>query len=271
MASVRIPFRRALLLAIVALFASAGAGQAQPFDTWLDHDGTGTGLIEISHHPSLNPTAAFTFEAWVQVVTADAGDCRSIAGKNFQQTWWIGVCGTTLRSYLKGLGSNRDGGVVPPGQWTHVAVVFDGTRRLHYVNGEVVGDFPEAGPLPTNTAPMRIASDVSWPFPPDGGIDEVRLWNVARSLRTGPPGAAEDVAQVASCSTDSSGVFWFSDANSWEVMVRVLDGCHLNDHWWVFWVTTTDLFYRLEVRDVVRGEQKIYFTESGLWSPAMPA
>ena len=322
---------------------AADRADAQPFGAWLVHNGTGTGRIEIAHHPALNPTGAFTFEAWVAVTTAGGSSCRSIAGKGFTETWWIGVCGTTLRSYLKGTPSLRDAGVVPPNRWTHVAVVFNGTRRLHYVNGEVVGDFPESGPLTTNTEPMRIAGDVDFQIPPTGSIDEVRLWNVARTtaqiraainvrinaaqpglvavwpldgnagdiigardgavsgtgigaltfpvaancgvstatslclndrflvsawFRTGAPGAAESQAQVVNCPNDGSGLFWFFNADNWEVMVKAINGCGLNNRHWIFSAATTNVFYRVEALDV-HGAQKIYFNYPGPPAPAV--
>src|SRR5262245_48410922 len=171
----------ALLIASAAVALLSSAATAQPFNAWLVHNGTGTGRIDIAHHPSLNPTAAFTFEAWVSITTAGGTNCRSIAGKGFTETWWIGVCGTTLRSYLKGTSSLHDGGVVPANRWTHVAVVFNGVDRRHYINGELVATFAETGPSPTNTEPMRIASDADFNVPPTGALDEIRLWSIART------------------------------------------------------------------------------------------
>src|SRR5262249_18008508 len=45
-----------------------------------------------------------------------------------------------------------------------------------------VATFSEGGPLTTNTAPVWIGGDVSWVYSPTGGINEVRLWNVVRSI-----------------------------------------------------------------------------------------
>ncbi len=111
----------------------------------------------------------------------DANSCSSIAGKNFHTAWWIGICGTTLRSYPKGTSSVHDGGVVPTDQWTHIAVTFDGAHRRHYIDGELVATFAETGPLPPSTDEVRIGSDTLWEHSPNGPVDEVRLWNVART------------------------------------------------------------------------------------------
>ena len=175
--------RRAAVCALLALAFGAlipAPATAQPLGAWFTMGGAPQhGYIRIPHSAALNPTSRFTFEAWVAVT--DPGGCSSIAGKSFTQAWWVGICGTTLRSYLKGTPSLRDGGVIPPGSWTHIAVVFNGTRRIHYVNGEQVLNVPETGPLTTSTSEMRIGSDVSFQKTPAGSIDEVRLWSIART------------------------------------------------------------------------------------------
>ncbi len=176
-----------VLLALLLAVLAAPAAQAQPFDAWMTLAGSpNVGYIRIPHSAALNPTNAFTFEAWVAIRNSPpAEDCRSIAGKNFLQSWWIGVCTVggqpTLRSYLKGGVSRQNGGIIPANVWTHIAVVFTGTQRRHYINGELAAEFPEAAPLTTSGSEMRIGSDVSWDPQPQGAIDEVRLWNVART------------------------------------------------------------------------------------------
>jgi hypothetical protein len=184
---------RSLLPALALAFVAAPAAQAQPFNTWLKLQGyPASGYVEIPNSPALNPTAAFTLEAWVAVTDA-SGSCSSIAGKNWHKSWWIGTCPSggkhVLRSYVRGYsgasdggpGTFRDVGEIPSGLWTHVAVVFNGTQRLHYINGELAGTFAEPGPLTTSPDPVRIGSDVQYAVTPAGGIDEVYLWSVART------------------------------------------------------------------------------------------
>lgn len=59
-------------------------------------------------------------------------------------------------------------------------------------------------------------------------------------------------------STDGSGFFWFFDENSIEVIVKLIDGCSLNDHRWVFLAATTNVAYRLEVTDLRTGAVQRY-------------
>ncbi len=342
-----------LLLLVLALVGLAAApAQAQPFGAWLTLTGDPThGYVRVAPNAALNPTGNFTFEAWVAITNVGAASCRSIAGKNWQEAWWVGLCNgsggrPTLRSYLKGTDSQKNGGEIEPGRWTHVAVVFNGTQRLHYINGELAATFLETGPLFTSSDELRIGSDTRHQFTPTGAIDEVRLWNVARTQaqirdnmdnpitsaqagliavwgfdgnaqdvvgphdgstqgagigfltfpvalscgattatshcllgrfvvtarwRTNPlPGTLTDgQAQVAGCPNAGSGLFQFFSPDNWEIMVKALNGCGLNDRYWIFSAATTNVFYRMEVFDIQAGEQKIYFNYPGPPAPAV--
>jgi hypothetical protein len=345
---------RSLLVLALTFGLSATVADAQPFDAWLTMLGNPSrGYVNIPDHPSLNPTGALTIEAWVNISNNLASeDCRSIIGKNWEQSWWLGLCTVggqpTLRTYLRGLGSAEQGGVIPPGLWTHIAVVFNGTRRLHYINGEKALDVPEpGGPLPVSPAqPMRIGHDIRWEHTPAGAIDEVRLWNVARTQaqiranlnkristaqpglvavwalnangndiigardgnlqgvgvgfltfppslgcgattpttlclhggrfsitskwRTSPAGTAPNGnSTTVNAPNPGSGLFWFFNAENWEVLVKVLNACGLNDRWWVFFAATTNVHYRLDVYDHQGREQKIYFNYPGPPAPAV--
>lgn len=71
------------------------------------------------------------------------------------------------------------------------------------------------------------------------------------------------VGSVAACSTADSGLFWFFDPSNWELMVKVLDGCALNGHHWVFAAATTTVEYTLTVTDTRTGETRTYHNPLG--------
>ena len=169
-----------LFLISLGIVGLPGAATAQPFGAWPVYSGTTGRYIEVPGDADLNPSGAITIEAWVGINTA--GACKSVIGKNYTTSYWVGVCGNTLRSYLAGTPSLKDGGVVPTTEATHIAVTYDGTTRRHYVNGELVASFPQTGALPANASALRIGSDAAWDHQPSGFIDEVRLWNVARTV-----------------------------------------------------------------------------------------
>lgn len=174
------PIRLVVLLTATSLFPLSLPAGAYLGESALELDGVAGNYVEIPHHPSLNPTAALTLEAWVRI--SDGSDCTSILGKAYSETYWLGVCGNRLRSYLGGAGTNYTAGDITDHVWTHVAVSFDGTTRRHFIDGvEVAAHDGVAAPLPTNSEPVRIGSDVDFDFPPSGWIDEVRLWSVART------------------------------------------------------------------------------------------
>ena len=70
-------------------------------------------------------------------------------------------------------------------------------------------------------------------------------------------------------STDDSGLFWFFAPTNWEIMVKVLDGCALNDRFWVFTSATTNVAYTLRVTDTVTGQRREYENAAGPPAPAV--
>lgn len=85
---------------------------------------------------------------------------------------------------------------VPLNTWTHLAGVWDGNQLQVYINGVLDGSSTiTGGGLVSTTHPVRIgASLTSEPF--TGSIDEVRIWNVART-------ATQIASRMNSCYTGS--------------------------------------------------------------------
>ena len=149
-------------LAAFVLFSSIFAAMpaaAQPYGAFLVRS-SGHGFVEVPASSAFDFTTGFTFEAWV--TGSDTGACSGIAGKNYTQAWWIGVCGTTFRSYIKGTSSLFDGGTVPANEFQHIAVTYDGAVRKHYVDGELVASKAESGPMTTSTSALRLNSDAAY-------------------------------------------------------------------------------------------------------------
>lgn len=152
-------------------FAGAGSG------TWV--------TIESSDALNVNEC---TFMAWINAETWDG--TRQIVGKSVH-----GGCGGrgqyglfSEKGVLKLRFETADGrgdvnaDLPEANKWIHVAFTNDGEMASLYIDGEVVaqGDIP--GALKSIDDPLRIAQDCDRPnnvF--TGMIDEVRLWNSARS------------------------------------------------------------------------------------------
>ncbi len=76
-------------------------------------------------------------------------------------------------------------------------------------------------------------------------------------------------ARAAGSATEDSGLFRFSDPDNWEVLIKVLDGCAVNGHVWVYGASTTDLGYLIRVTDTATGARKEYRNEPGVPAPAI--
>ncbi len=94
------------------------------------------------------------------------------------------------------------------------------------------------------------------------GRYEVRVTWLAGNGATGD-------ATVASPATRDAGLFWFFDPDNWEILVKVLDGCALNDHVWVYGASTTDLGYVIRVTDTATGVEREYRNEPGMPASAI--
>ncbi|HYN23095.1 MAG TPA: choice-of-anchor Q domain-containing protein, partial [Thermoanaerobaculia bacterium] len=63
--------------------------------------------------------------------------------------------------------------------------------------------------------------------------------------------------------TDDTGNYWFFSPDNLEVMVKVLDGCAFNQHWWVFSSGLTDRSVTLRVEELATGRSWTYTTAPG--------
>ncbi|MYA07845.1 MAG: sorbosone dehydrogenase family protein [Holophagales bacterium] len=76
-------------------------------------------------------------------------------------------------------------------------------------------------------------------------------------------------AQVVQEATDDSGLFRFFEADNWEILIKVLNGCDTNGHYWVYGASTTTLGYVIRVTDTATGDVREYRNEPGRPAPAI--
>ncbi len=150
----------------------------------LNFDGTND-VVQTTYSGVLGSNAR-TFEAWIYLnTTPTANKCIMDYGRNAAYSRnTFGVNANRSLVYLSGANNiTSNVSVVPVGAWTHVAFVLNSGTGYFYVNGVQVG----SGPLPLVNTPggwdnFRIGNRVSGgsiTFP--GSIDEVRVWDVART------------------------------------------------------------------------------------------
>ena len=75
--------------------------------------------------------------------------------------------------------------------------------------------------------------------------------------------------QVVPFGSADSGIFYFFTANNWELLIKVLNGCGINNRFWVYAAATTDVEYTLVVTDNWTGRTKTFLNRLGVSSPAI--
>lgn len=63
--------------------------------------------------------------------------------------------------------------------------------------------------------------------------------------------------------TDDAAYLWFFDPSNVEVFLKVVDGCTVNDSFWIFAAGLTNVEVRITVEDTQTGERKVYENPGG--------
>ena len=76
----------------------------------------------------------------------------------------------------------RDGtSTLPLNTYSHIAVTYNGSSLVFYVNGVATGSTAVTGNIQTSTLPLRIGGNAIWGEYFQGQIDELRVYNRALS------------------------------------------------------------------------------------------
>ncbi len=163
----------------------------------LDFDGSND-YVEIPNDPSLNPTNQITVEAWYKPVSFYGTGSDPIIDKGFVShtnpayQYHLSVVGDlypnfpssigfsiSLNGILYSVGTAMNFTVV--GQWYHVAAVYNGSKIRFYIDGNLIDSTLASGTMVDYGKPVRIARFTNLTNCLPGQIDEVRIWNDART------------------------------------------------------------------------------------------
>ena len=70
-------------------------------------------------------------------------------------------------------------------------------------------------------------------------------------------------ACVSNLRTEDTAMFYFFEPNNLELMLKVLDGCSINGHFWIFFAGVTNVEMSITVTDTLTGESRVYENELG--------
>jgi len=71
------------------------------------------------------------------------------------------------------------------------------------------------------------------------------------------------VGKSVPLASSDSALFWFFQPANFELLIKVIDGCSLNNRFWVFYAATTNVQFTIRVYDTVTATTKIYSNELG--------
>ncbi|MGK7921604.1 MAG: LamG-like jellyroll fold domain-containing protein [Trichodesmium sp.] len=132
---------------------------------------------------NFSQTKQFTQEAWVYP-NQNSGENPILGVQDSNSPAHPHLLITENNSISAGWGDRSnyiksEENVLNPNNWNHIATTFDGEDYKIYVNGVEIVSTKYAGQIPDNTQPFDIGRNGDNYF--QGAIDEVRLWNVART------------------------------------------------------------------------------------------
>ncbi|HSX29490.1 MAG TPA: LamG-like jellyroll fold domain-containing protein [Candidatus Saccharimonadales bacterium] len=168
-------------LANGALWAAGKNGSGLKLDGVNDY-------IEVANSPSINFSGtAMTFSAWVYPMAGGGDQVLFAKGYNgtmvspfYQYAVELrggGIAPTLLIGTTGGVKEAAMGSSMPVGQWSHFAVVFDGTRASFYLNGNLMSTPALAATMEQRNTPLRFGADAQPGQFMNGSVDDIRLYN----------------------------------------------------------------------------------------------
>ena len=184
--------------------------------------------VEVPFTPDLNPSAAFTVEAWVKparkggvtgcpVSSINVSSGR--AGYAIYQDYDVKNQWEFLLGNNSGYIARATGGAVDTNNWQYLAGVYDGSTAQLYLNGTLVATAALGGSFAPNAAEKFVIGgriNASNPYYYAGDIDEVSL--IARAL------SAAEIAgryQVATNGLAATNVFNYAGLIKTDLRTRM--------------------------------------------------
>jgi hypothetical protein len=179
----------------------------------------------------LPPGRIFVGPSWDTEAQPDVAQCGDEDGPSFRPLFYSTDQGATWEDF---------GGLAPDLRALGI--------RTEATQGTPFTCQPDATTLCLNGGRFQVR--LTWRRPPNQG------------------GGLED-AHTAAAGTDDSGLFYFQNPDNWEMLIKVLRACGLNQRYWVFFAATTDVEYTVTVADSATGASKQYTNPAGVPSPAV--
>lgn len=135
---------------------------------------------------ALNITGSFTLECWLNPTNITGTQMVIKKGDDVGNLTGYALLMDAGKVRIRTNGSTRFTGtvVIPVGVWSHFAATYNSSTNVFsgYVNGVLDGSATVAGAAPLSNANDSVLFGRGYNSPFNGQIDEIRIWNVDRSL-----------------------------------------------------------------------------------------
>jgi streptogramin lyase len=128
----------------------------------------------------------------------------------------------------------------------------DGNIWFTEVSGNKVGRVE----LPHNAACVATATTLCIDDKPGD-----KRWQIGIAYKTAQSGGLAGNGQaipLASLGVTEGGLFWFFDADNPEMLIKVINACSVNQHFWLFYSATTNVGFTVTVKDTKTSRTKTY-------------
>jgi len=151
----------------------------------LSFDGA-SGLVQVAASSSLGLSGAMTLSGWINPSASQSG-WRTIVQRQ-ADAYFLNASNDT--GPLRPSGGANLGGATrwvggssasPVGSWTHVALTYNGSQLVLYVNGVQAGTLAASGVIQSSSSPLWIGGNQPYGEYFAGLIDDVRVYNRALS------------------------------------------------------------------------------------------
>jgi len=172
-------------------------------------------LIADTTDSPLDMTTAITTEAWVYL--DDPSDVQTFIYRKGGANDYYFYITNTLRvgCYIRGIASVSSDGSYPINldEWTHIACTYDGASVKTYINGVLRSTNTTSGLLYTSNSSVEVGntSGVGNNYRLRGALDELKIYNYARSQEQIVEGMRESTSQVSGSLLPDPVAYWALD------------------------------------------------------------
>lgn len=202
-----------------------------------------------------------TGEAWPQMTDGE----RFSSARDPGDLHWIGPL-------VRAAGSGLSAGRHPSGhiQMFAPAVAQPGSSVSHWDTALVPDEMmePFATASANDVVTTALLKDLGWPSPQSGvctptsttacvlgGRFKIEVqWTDFQAVTRN--------AFVASAGTSDTALFYWTNPNNWELLIKGINACSLNNKFWIYFAAATNVGYRVTVTDTQTGAAPKVYTNA---------